>query len=423
MMAALALVGVSITVLISRLYIAGPANFYWQGLTQGWLATAVIAWTCYLVRGQPEHRAPGAAQLLCMVMAQMQVIGLVCGLLIAALLHAGLRGWTPGWGLLLLSVVPALWMIAALVGLLLRGEQRHFSRHRLAAWVVVAVVAGSYFSPSMQPWYPEPPEMPEGAADEFVLTQEVMEAQPEVLARRLQQVPAQRPGRVDMYALSFAPYAGEEVFRRESEMVLSVMRQRFDARGGLQLLNHHETTDEWPWATPLNLQRALKHLATVMDREEDILFLHLTSHGAGDGALAADFWPMSIEPVTPAALKAWLDEAGIRHRVISVSACFSGSWLDPLADEHTLVLTAADADHTSYGCGRLSELTFFGRAMYDEQLRLHTLSFEDAHAAAREVIRRREREAGKDDGYSNPQIRMGHAVRERLARLVRELAG
>jgi hypothetical protein len=42
-------------------------------------------------------------------------------------------------------------------------------------------------------------------------------------------------------------------------------------------------------------------------------------------------------------------------------------------------MTAADADHTSYGCGRLSELTFFGRALFDEQLR-KTHSFEQAFA-------------------------------------------
>ena len=80
-------------------------------------------------------------------------------------------------------------------------------------------------------------------------------------------------------------------------------------------------------------------------------------------------------------------------------------------------MTAADADHTSYGCGSRSELTFFGRAMYDEQLRNQTLSFEQAHKAARIIIKKREEEAGKDDGYSNPQIKVGAAIRTRLTAL------
>ena len=84
-------------------------------------------------------------------------------------------------------------------------------------------------------------------------------------------------------------------------------------------------------------------------------------------------------------------------------------------------MTAADAEHTSYGCGRRSELTYFGRAMFDEELR-RTWSFEQAHAQARTVIERREQEAGKDDGYSNPLIHVGTAIRPVLERLERERA-
>jgi hypothetical protein len=106
--------------------------------------------------------------------------------------------------------------------------------------------------------------------------------------------------------------------------------------------------------------------------------------------------------------------------VVAVSACFSGGWVDALADSHTLVMTAADATHTSYGCGRLSELTFFGRALFDEQLR-RSHSFEQAFAAAVPIIRQREIDAGKPDGFSNPQIRMGEAVAPVLRALAARL--
>ncbi|TMH06082.1 MAG: hypothetical protein E6H65_20015, partial [Betaproteobacteria bacterium] len=115
----------------------------------------------------------------------------------------------------------------------------------------------------------------------------------------------------------------------------------------MQLLNHRDTALERPWATGLNLQRAIARIATLMDRDEDILFIHLTSHGAANGQLSASLRPMELEPVTPAALKRWLAEAGVRYSVISVSACYSGSWIAPLAGDGTLVMTAADADHTS----------------------------------------------------------------------------
>jgi hypothetical protein len=59
--------------------------------------------------------------------------------------------------------------------------------------------------------------------------------------------------------------------------------------------------------------------------------------------------------------------------------------------------------------------------MYAEQLRTSTRDFERAHAIAREVIRQREIEAGKTDGYSNPQIAMGEDVRPVLHALEAQL--
>ena len=99
-------------------------------------------------------------------------------------------------------------------------------------------------------------------------------------------------------------------------------------------------------------------------------------------------------------------------------------WIEPLATDSTLIMTAADATPTSYGCGRLSELTFFGRAVFHEQLR-QTYSFTEAFAKAVPLIQQREVEAGKADGFSNPQIRVGpqitpvlQALEQRLQALV-----
>jgi hypothetical protein len=216
----------------------------------------------------------------------------------------------------------------------------------------------------------------------------------------------ERPGVTDVYGLVFAPYASEDVFLRESTMVAACWRERFDAKAACCTWSTTRPPPTLPWATPLNLQRAIDAIAQRMDRDNDLLVVYMTSHGASDFQLAAAHWPLTCRPVSPGELRKALDEAGIRHRVIAISACFSGGWVGPLASDTTLVMTAADATHTSYGCGRLSELTFFGRAMFDEQLR-KTHSFEQAFAAAVPVIKQREIDAGKDDGFSNPQISVG----------------
>jgi hypothetical protein len=416
----LTLLLVGLGVLLQRGTIPGPADFYWRAINSGWLTTILLLWVCWLV-AHSRPATPGTATLFGVLLAQQLVISVPLWGLYLAITH-GAVGSTSRvvawllWGIPLLVVG---WGALASAWLLCRQTERGGLR-ALALAVVVGMAVLDLFVPPMPFWYPD--RSKEAAADKvdkrLHLTQEVAEAQSGAVIAALNALQPQRPGVVDLYAITFAPYASEDVFSREAGMVTDVMRTRFDAQGHvIQLQNHASTASTLPWATTLNLQRAIQRAASLMDRDEDILFIHLTSHGAKDGRLATEFWPLEVAPVTPQLLKAWLDEAGVRYRVISVSACYSGSWIAPLSDPGTLVMTAADADHTSYGCGRLSELTFFGRAMYDEQLRTRTRSFEAAHAAARTVIDQREREAGKSDGYSNPQIAVGSAIKVPLAAL------
>jgi hypothetical protein len=180
-------------------------------------------------------------------------------------------------------------------------------------------------------------------------------------------------------------------------------------------------TASTPWATHKNLAEAVRAIASKMNAQEDVLVIYLTSHGGSDFKLASSHWPLEVQDLTPDMLRAMLDTAGIRNRVIAISACYSGGWIEPLAADDTLVMSAADATHTSYGCGRKSELTYFGRAVFDEQLR-STRSFEKAFKAAVPIIQQREIEGKKADGFSNPQISVGKNIDPLLAKLEAELS-
>jgi Peptidase C13 family len=253
------------------------------------------------------------------------------------------------------------------------------------------------------------------------LTQQVFEEQQALLKGAMARVAPQRKDRINVYGLVFAPYAAEDVFLRESTMVATVLRERFDAGDRIiHLLNHGGTAKTHPWATTRNLEQAVQALAGNMDLEKDLLVVYLTSHGGSDFKLAASHWPLELEALTPQVLKQILDKAGVRNRVVAVSACYSGGWADVLVTDHSLIMTAADATHTSYGCGRLSELTFFGRAVFDEQLR-KTHSFEQAFNRAVPLIKQREIDADKKDGFSNPQIRIGSQIRPLLKALEQRL--
>jgi Peptidase C13 family len=408
----LMLAGTLSQVLMQRLYIEGPATFYWPALMSGWFQTAVGAWVCWALAPQyhahaPHDRAPSASALFTAYAAQTLALSVMVGFVYVALMRLGVLEGADmvGWTAWLVWWSAMLWFLVAQGLLLWRAGHSTAPVRGMYVAVLSAVALASTWAQPLRLWYPAPREEAEAVTDKpLELTPAALEAQMSALPKALAALEAQRP-----------------VFLRESRLVASVIEERFDARGrSLQLINHKTTVQTQPWATPANLERALRDIAARMDREEDILFIHLTSHGARSGQLSVAFWPLAIDTLTPQTLKAALDGAGIRHRVISVSACYSGSWLAPLADEHTLVMTAADAAHTSYGCGRGSELTYFGRALFDEALR-STHSFELAHAKARDVIDQREKQAGKKDGFSNPQIQVGAAIRERLQMLERQL--
>jgi hypothetical protein len=406
---------------VQRALMEGEPQPHWPGFLEGWAGVALTAWLCWIAaRSRPEWTAATLFALCC---AASLVSSLVTGaglLLLRATLGPG-DAWPAGlqWAAWLL---PVSWAGLAQMLLFWRVAGPGLVRAALVLLAPLPLVLNAWLQPAVF-WWPEASaEAVAGPSDGVLpLTDEIVAAQPALLAHALQSLRPPQPGRVNLYGLSYAPYASEDVFMRESAVVAKTMRERFGAEGRfVELVVNPATGLTLPWATPLNLRQAIQRMAAVMDRDRDVLFLHLTSHGGADGQLASDTAPLQTAAMTPERLKQWLDEAGVRWRVISVSACYSGSWIAPLAGDGTLVMTAADADHTSYGCGKRSELTFFGRAMYAEELR-KTRSFAQAHAAARQVIDRREQEAGKSDGYSNPQINEGAAIRPMLKRLEREL--
>jgi Peptidase C13 family len=408
---------------LARLEVPGPAYFYLRGWLITWWSTAIllfIVWWILSPASASRARADqphGVAAWFGLWMVASLPVGAVSmamavararDLLPQVLLASTWQAW---------ALYVALWSWSLAVALRLA---RRFGASRQGLVVLLlgllAMGAVSEWQVQDRPWYPERAAAEE-EAPKLALSQQAFEAQQAVWRQAVDALAPERAGVGDVYGLVFAPYADEDVFLRESSLVAKLLADRFDAQGRvLHLVNHVSTVQSHPWATPLNLERAIAALAARMDLEQDVLVIYLTSHGASDFKLAAQHWPLTVDPVTPAELRAALDKAGIQNRVIAVSACFAGGWIGPLASDSSLVMTAADATHTSYGCGRKSELTFFGRAVFDEQLR-KTRSFEEAFAAAVPVIRQREIDAGKSDGFSNPQISVGERIKPVLASL------
>src|SRR5256885_16937779 len=93
--------------------------------------------------------------------------------------------------------------------------------------------------------------------------------------------------------------------------------------------------------------------------------------------------------LTPANLADMLARTGVRHKAVIISACYSGAFIPSLASPDALVITAADADHPSFGCQDGAKWTYFGDAFFNVALR-KARSLKVAFVVARALVRKRE---------------------------------
>ncbi len=236
------------------------------------------------------------------------------------------------------------------------------------------------------------------------------------------------PSRISMYFLGVAGDGTQEVFRREVEFVRKQFDRDFGTRGhSLTLINSRNTVDTQPMATRTSLRVALQAIASRMDRQKDILFLFLTSHGTPTHELVLGQFGMDLPGLPARELALLLKQQQIRWKVVVVSACYAGGFIAPLMDEHTLVITAARHDRSSFGCTDDNDFTYFGRAFFKESLPKSS-SFDDAFRQSSKLINswelldRKTAPKGEVIPHSYPQMSSPATVLAYLARWRAQLA-
>jgi hypothetical protein len=183
--------------------------------------------------------------------------------------------------------------------------------------------------------------------------------------------------------VSFGLFGDQGVFKREASGAAQVVAGRF----GSGPINVQYNSKKGGSATIETLAMSLQAAANEMDVENDILFLILTSHGSPAGvAVKAGRLTQTLTPSKLADMLAW---TGVRHKVVVISACYSGVFIPRLANPNMLVITAADADHQSFGCRDKARWTYFGDAFFNVAIR-QSNSLSDAFFVARALIQRRE---------------------------------
>jgi peptidase C13-like protein len=236
--------------------------------------------------------------------------------------------------------------------------------------------------------------------------------QAQLMQHQISALAPQTSGVTDIYAIGIAGWATQDVFRNEVAGALAVTGKALPLKGVVRLINSAETANEIPLASRKNFAAAVHAVASVMDKDEDVLFLFMTSHGT-NGGIALQL-PSVLVTFSPQEVAAVLNKEGIKNRVVIVSACYSGIFVKPLANENTIVLTAADPKNTSFGCADGRDWTYFGDALFNHSLKPGS-DFRSAYKNARGLVANWE----KRDRFtpSNPQGYFGPALERKLAPL------
>ena len=257
-------------------------------------------------------------------------------------------------------------------------------------------------------------------ADPDIGTVRLQNLQPALLQAAFARLARQSKGSTDIYAIGIAGWSEQDVFVKEVDGAFAALERSLPIKDRtLRLVNNPATVETVPLASRRNFASAVRAAAEAMDKNEDVLLLFMTSHG-NTGGIALQLPGGRSTVLSGQEVKTTLDGEGIRNRVVIVSACYGGVFVEPLANDDTIVLTAADARSTSFGCAAGRDWTYFGDALFKQSLQPGT-DFRRAFDHARVLIRGWEMMDRVPP--SNPQGHFGPAVVKKLDPLFQAMAG
>jgi len=371
------------------------------------------------------------------VLAQFLVLNALVDWVITAAVHVPFKFqismagmWTRADAVILVMLLLATWWIGAVVAIL-RGagvgsyQSPAIRGFGLAVVSLLAVAATPSFPTfvgndfnlaSYNVWEWASAKFRKGAeertAEVDVATLELL--QPSLLDAEMKKLLPERKGTTDIYAIGAAGWSDQDVFIKELNGGLSALNRSLGLdRGAIRLVNHRDSSETSPIASRTNFAAAVHGVAGVMNKDEDILIVFITSHGSPEGVafVLADAISAVLSPDHVASV---LDREGIRNRVVIVSACYSGVFAKRLASPSSIVLTAADESSPSFGCSNEREWTYFGDAFFNQSLS-EGVSLEQAFEDAKVKIS--QWETRDELPPSSPQGHFGAVISEKLAKL------
>jgi hypothetical protein len=321
-------------------------------------------------------------------------------------LPPGPARWIASWSLLAVQL--------AYLARALRVLSGHKQQRAVAISLLVLVLGNSLISQylDMGPlWYEATDESSNSYTRDEHQAERLLMSQPARIDAAVASM-ARRSGEMTLYMVGFAGVGEQKVFTGEISLAAKVIGDRFGTQSRtLLLVNDRRDLETQPLASVTGLKLALADIGRRMDRERDALILVISSHGSKDPAISVSNGGLPLNDLTGKDLKEALDEAGIRWRLVIISACHAGAFIPYLNDDQSIVITAAAADRTSFGCSNDRDLTNFGEAFLRDALP-GAPSLRAAFDQARERIAARERTEKLTP--SMPTAHFGPALEHRL---------
>ncbi|MFT6388875.1 MAG: hypothetical protein ACJAUP_002260, partial [Cellvibrionaceae bacterium] len=218
--------------------------------------------------------------------------------------------------------------------------------------------------------------------------------------------------KIELYFVGIAGDGKQGVFRRE----VNFIRDQFDRAYGtknksLLLINSDVSYQAVPLATTTSIEVALQGVAKKMDVENDILFVYFSSHGSADFYFQLDQPGLELASLSADEMGRIMRSLPVQHKVAVISTCYSGGYVGPVKDDKTMVVVAASADRTSFGCSDNATMTYFGEAFFKDAFP-QSASFVEAFDKARDIVKGRE--AKENFKHSKPLIFKPQSIRQQL---------
>lgn len=339
-----------------------------------------------------------------------RLLALDCIIIAGQVLLQGMFGlsiWTIVWWISFIASVLISGRITAVAGIRAGIARGAVGRAAIAVMLVVGTAPFAIYLDDQA--YSLANSLPSGSEQPEVPTidpEALWSAQPRLVQQSIDAVAPLRTAGQDRLLVTVGAGGSQDLFGREARTARTVLGQAFGAtRRSILLANDKASLSRVPLATNTNLDAILSGVARKMRGSNGLVILYLASHGSKDAELTTNLPDyQSLDPIGATRLAQALDRAGIRRRMIIVSACYAGSWIKPLASDDTIVVAAARADRTSFGCSDDRQLTYFGEAMLTGKLQ-HGASLADTFAAARRTVAKWE--GSLDEPQSLPQAFVG----------------